>query len=84
MPAWLDDGAVEEAKRLDRWGAMGRNPDDSFRDSTVAAATPPAARAADTGGGSRYAAILAERREFSQRCKLLRSVEPGPALPVAR
>lgn len=84
-PAWLDDGALAESSRLDRWGATALNPDDSFRDSTVAAATPPPARRApDASATSRYAGILEERREFQQRCALLRASGPGPGLVPVR
>jgi len=84
MPRWLDDEAVAEARRMDRWGALATNPNDSFRTSTVSASPPPPGRAGDTGGSSRYATILDERREYNERCKLLRSVQRGPSLPVAR
>ena len=84
MPSWLDDEAAADARRLDRWGALGTNPNDSFRPSTVSAAPAPPERAGDTGGSSRYAYILQERHEFNERCKLLRSVQRGPSLPAAR
>ena len=84
-PAWLDDGALADSARADQWGANAINPNDSFRDSTLAAAPPPPRpRAADASGNSRYAAVLEERREFQQRCALLRASGPGPALVPVR
>lgn len=80
-PAWLDDQALADSARLDRWGATAVNPNESFRDSTIAAAPPPPRpRPADTSGSSRYAALLEERQQFQQRCALLRASGPGPGL----
>jgi hypothetical protein len=84
MPPWLDDDAAAAARRMDRWGTLGSNPDDSFRPLTVSAAPPLPERAGDSGGSSGYAGILQERHEFNERCKLLRSVQRGPSLPAAR
>jgi hypothetical protein len=82
LPAWLDDAALAEASRLDRWSAFGSDPNDSYRGATLSAqpALPPRP-AASSAGGSRAEAILAERREFQKRCDLLRSAGRGLALP---
>ncbi len=85
FPRWLDDDALAEASRADRWRMLGTNPDDSFRASTVAySSVPPPPRAADSGGSSRAAALLEERKQFQSRCALLRTSGRGPAVPAPR
>ena len=86
LPPWLDDEALAEAERIDRWGASGRDPNDGWRISGGAAYTAdvPARRPSDASGGSRATAILEQRREFRARCDVLRTSGHGPALPPVR
>jgi len=84
LPPWLDDQALAEAQRLDRWSSRGINPNDSFRDSTVSAVpAPPLPDPASGSGASRYAAIMDERRAFQERCQVVRSSGKGTALAPA-
>jgi hypothetical protein len=90
-PSWLDDEALADASRLDRYGATSMEPNASFRDATVAASPSlPPKRASDVADSSRYAGLLEERREFRKRCERLRAATPdaGPGLspvgPVPR
>lgn len=78
-PPWLDDRALSDASRLDRWGIFGQDPNSAYRDATSAHQAVLPARS--SGASSRYAAIMAARREFDQKCKEVLSNEkmpPGP------
>ncbi len=78
FPPWLDDRALEEASRMDRWSAVGSDPNENFRTGTYAAAPAlPPPRSANAGNRSGYAAITRERQEFQMRCNLMRSKGRG-------
>lgn len=72
LPAWLDDGALASAARLDQLEGEASRANDSFRGGAFTS-QPPAARS-----GPRVAALLAERRVFLERCALLRASGKGP------
>lgn len=80
LPQWLDDAALSTAAQVDRGEAQAGALNDSFlTDSAAAMARPPPGGV----GGSRVAAILAERRAFEEQCLALRSagrdLVPGAA-----
>jgi hypothetical protein len=78
LPGWLDDDALAEAQRLDRYG-LAVDPNDSFRTGTMSA--QPALPQVGARGPSRADLVLAERSEFQARCALVKSAGHGAALP---
>ena len=72
LPAWLDDGALASAARLDQLEGDASRANDSFRGGAFTS-QPPASRR-----GPRVGAILEERRLFLERCAMLRASGKGP------
>jgi hypothetical protein len=82
LPGWLDDKALAEASRLDRWSTFGSDPLDSFRAGTLSAQPSlPPGPGGSRGHASRYEAAMDERREFQRRCDLLRTSGQGVIVP---
>jgi hypothetical protein len=82
LPAWLDDGALAEASRLDHWSTFGSDPLDSYRGGTLSAQPSlPARPSGSTSSASQYEAVMDERRVFQVRCNLLRSTGRGLGPP---
>jgi hypothetical protein len=75
LPAWLDDAALSTAAQLDRGEAQASSLNDSFLSDSAGAMArpPPTSPTSGAAGGSHVAAMLAERRNFEDRCQVLRS-----------
>ncbi|HVI74046.1 MAG TPA: hypothetical protein VM683_03580 [Anaeromyxobacteraceae bacterium] len=75
LPAWLDDAALSTAAQVDRGEAQASSLNDSFMTDTAGAMArpPPALPTSSASAGSRAAAMLADRREFEERCQAMRS-----------
>jgi len=73
LPYWLDDAALGEAARRDRREGDASRANESFQAGTAMKARqpPPSARPGDAGPHA--SALVEERRDFEQRCALLRS-----------
>ena len=76
-PPWLDDGALAEASRFDRWGTLGATPDESFIAGTRIFEPPPPPPRQGEGAGTRAQAIREARQDYHTRCSLLRSAGEG-------
>ncbi|BDG08206.1 hypothetical protein [Anaeromyxobacter paludicola] len=76
LPYWLDDAALADAAQRDGREGDASRANESFEPGTAmrAASPPPLGRAGT--GGRHQSALLSERREFQDRCALLRAEQP--------
>lgn len=87
LPPWLDDRALDEAARADRWDAQALDLQGSYLERSGEHLPPH--RASDRAASSKAVEILRQRDELRARCEAMKlgralHLPPPPRAPSAK
>ena len=75
LPEWLNDEALDDASRVDRYSLSYVNRKDLFAGETTPGGSnlpPPPPRPTDHGADAKVASIMGERQDFKRWCDGIR------------